>query len=178
MLITTSRKPSQRTRTFCRSLERVLKVRCVNRGKMNIREVFLKAKEMGYQRVAIISEKNGNPSVIDVYRESEPLISLKVTVDLSLPRGRMKKDQNRLRCDRDDLKHQAGVLFGIPEENTQDRSESNLIWIKNEKNGDRAVFEFYDRDAKPISPRIYLQDWKLLGDDDESSKTGGNTAGN
>nr|WP_054858375.1 hypothetical protein [Methanobacterium formicicum] len=57
MLITTSRKPSQRTRIFCRGLERTLNARSVNRGKMSLRDVFLKAKGMEADWVLVVTER-------------------------------------------------------------------------------------------------------------------------
>jgi len=158
MLITTSRKPSQRTRTFCRGLERVIKARCINRGKMNIHEVFLKSKIMEFGRVAIISEKDGNPSGLDIYLEDELIISIKITVDLSAPRGRMKKDQTVLRCDLEDFKNRAVSIFAVPLENPHEKTEDNLIWIKGSQKQYQGIVEFYDSKGILNGPRIFLQD--------------------
>jgi len=157
MLITTSRKPSQRTRTFCRGLERVIKARCINRGKMSVREVFLKAKEMGFDRVAIISERDGNPSGLDIYLEDELIFSTKITVDLSAPKGRMKKDQTFIRCDLEDFKKLAVFIFAVPMENPQAKTEDNLIWIKDTQKQYQGIVEFYDTKGLIIGPRIFLQ---------------------
>jgi U3 small nucleolar ribonucleoprotein protein IMP4 len=158
MLITTSRKPSQRTRTFCRGLERVINARCINRGKMNIHEVFLKTKIMGFDRVAIISEKNGNPSGLDIYLEGELIISKKITVDLSAPKGRMKKDQTVLRCDLEDFKNRAVSIFAVPLESSNAKTEYNLIWIKGNQKQYQGIVEFYDSKGNINGPRIFLKD--------------------
>jgi U3 small nucleolar ribonucleoprotein protein IMP4 len=158
MLITTSRKPSQRTRTFCRGLERVIKARCINRGKMNIREVFLKAKKLRFDRVAVISERDGNPSGLDIYLEGELIISIKITVDLSVPRGKMKKNLTVLRCDLEDFKKRAVSIFAVPLENPQAKTEDNLIWIKGTQKQYQGIIEFYDSKGLLNGPRIFLQD--------------------
>ncbi|HIP74234.1 MAG TPA: hypothetical protein EYH14_01115 [Euryarchaeota archaeon] len=67
ILITTSRKPSRRTRRFCRELEAVLPLsRYVNRGKAPLRLISERARADGYYRVLIVGETKGNPSIIRV----------------------------------------------------------------------------------------------------------------
>ena len=156
MLITTSRKPSQRTRTFCRGLERVINAQCVNRGKMSIREVFLKAKEMEFDRIVFISESDGNPSGLDIYLENELLLSKKITVDLSAPRGMMKRDQTVLKCDLEDFKGIASSIFDVPMENPQAKTTHNLIWIKGTQKQNQGVIEFYDTKGLLNGPRIFF----------------------
>jgi U3 small nucleolar ribonucleoprotein protein IMP4 len=158
MLITTSRKPSQRTRTFCRGLERVIKARCINRGKMSVREVFLKAKKLKFDRIAIISERDGNPSGLDIYLDGELIFSTKITVDLSAPSGRIKKDQTVLRCDLEDFKNLAVSIFAVPMENSQTKTENNLIWIKGTQKKYQGIVEFYDSKGLLNGPRIFLYD--------------------
>jgi len=60
MLLTTSRRPSQRTRSFSQRLSRIMGWRYVNRGKMSIRDVLIEASGP----VAVVSERHGNPSRI------------------------------------------------------------------------------------------------------------------
>jgi len=167
MLITTSRKPSQRTRTFCRGLERALKARCVNRGKMSLRDVFLKANEMEEDRVAVVSERDGNPNGMKLYQDGELFISLQLTVDFSLPKGRMKKDNLHIRCEVDELKDISPEIFEIPLEEPGENSDENLILIRTSKS--RPLIEFFDGKGLATGPRIYLQGWKMAGDGDKSS---------
>ncbi len=167
MLITTSRKPSQRTRTFCRGLERVLKARCVNRGKMSLRDVFLKAKEMEADRVVVVSERDGNPNGMEIYQDGELFISLQLTVDFSLPKGRMKKDNLCIRCEVDELKDISPEIFAIPLEEPPKYSDENLILIRTSKS--RPLIEFFDGKGLATGPRIYIQGWKMAGDENKSS---------
>jgi len=67
IIITTSRKPSRRTRRFCRELEGVLPLsKYVNRGKSSIRLFSERARADGYYRALIVGETKGNPSIIRV----------------------------------------------------------------------------------------------------------------
>jgi U3 small nucleolar ribonucleoprotein protein IMP4 len=67
MLISTSRKPSQKTRKFCKNLARVTGSTSVNRGKMNMRELLLKALEVDEFNLAVVNEIKGNPSRISFF---------------------------------------------------------------------------------------------------------------
>jgi len=62
-LLTTSRKPSQRTRSFCKDLARALEIEYFNRGKANL-EYLLSLAEGG--ALVMVSERRGNPSRIDI----------------------------------------------------------------------------------------------------------------
>ncbi|MEM4782798.1 MAG: hypothetical protein QXG29_00470 [Sulfolobales archaeon] len=65
LLITTSREPSRRTRSFVKDLSTVLpnSIR-VTRGKATHAELASKASSLGAHGVLIILEKKGNPSAI------------------------------------------------------------------------------------------------------------------
>jgi U3 small nucleolar ribonucleoprotein protein IMP4 len=67
MLISTSRKPSQKTRKFCKNFARVTDSTSVNRGKMNMRELLLKALEVDEFNLAVVNEIKGNPSRISFF---------------------------------------------------------------------------------------------------------------
>ena len=67
ILFTTSRKPSRRTRRFCRELSSVIPHSlCVNRGKASVRKVADRAVADGFSRVIFILETKGNPSALRV----------------------------------------------------------------------------------------------------------------
>ena len=67
MLISTSRKPSQKTRKFCKDLAHATGSTSVNRGKMNMRELLLKALDVDEYNLAIVNEIKGNPSRISFF---------------------------------------------------------------------------------------------------------------
>ncbi len=67
-LLTTSRKPSQRTRTFLKDLASILpNSERLSRGKTSVELLGSIASDMGVKRVLIVKEKNGNPHAIEVY---------------------------------------------------------------------------------------------------------------
>ena len=65
ILITTSRRPTRRIRSLIKDLFRVIPgaVR-VNRGKMNIRDVAMRALREGFCRAMIVGRYKGNPGRI------------------------------------------------------------------------------------------------------------------
>jgi U3 small nucleolar ribonucleoprotein protein IMP4 len=133
---------------------------------MSLRDVFLKAKEMGKDRVAVVSERDGNPNGIEIYDHGELFISLQLTVDFSLPKGRMNKDKIRLRCEVDELTTLAPEIFAIPLEDSEDQSDQNLVLIRSSVKKSIPMLEFFDKNGQATGPRIYLQGWKLAGDED------------
>ncbi|MBR2857854.1 ribonucleotide-diphosphate reductase subunit beta [bacterium] len=80
MLISTSRKPSQKTRKFCKTLAHATGSSSVNRGKMNMRELLLKALELKEVNLAIVNEIKGNPSKITFYsNKGEELLTILIS---------------------------------------------------------------------------------------------------
>lgn len=169
MLITTSRKPSPRTRTFSRSLERVSNSKYINRGKMSIRDVLIKSSGLGFNQTAIVSEVKGNPSRIEFYSpDGDSIMSFDITVSINSSKGRIKKSELRLRYEvelREDMKEKIVTLLGIPSENGSENPEnldhkpkpdSNLLWIKKGEKGSKAVIEFYDQHGQKTGPKIFL----------------------
>ena len=134
---------------------------------MSLRDVFLKAKEMELDWVALVSERDGNPNGMEIYQDGELFMSLQLTVDFSLPKGRMKKDKLHIRCEVDELTDLFPEIFEIPLEEPQEYSDENLILIRTSKS--RPLIEFFDGKGLATGPRIYLQGWKMAGDEDKSS---------
>lgn len=81
MLISTSRKPSQKTRKFCKNLAHATDSTSVNRGKMNMRELLLRALDEDEINLAIVNEIKGNPSRITFYsNKGEVLVTVLISV--------------------------------------------------------------------------------------------------
>jgi len=69
ILLTTSRDPTPRIRTFCKDLMRAIpSVVSVNRGKMSVDEVAEKALEHDADHVAIVDRWHGGPSALKFFR--------------------------------------------------------------------------------------------------------------
>ena len=78
MILTTSRKPSQRTRSFVRDLERTLNLPYVQRGKLSLKDIFEIDKH-----VLLIGEFKANPGTLVVYDvENEKRLSSFISVKL------------------------------------------------------------------------------------------------
>ena len=69
ILLTTSRRPTGRIRTFCRDLvNSIPDVVRVNRGKMSLDGVAEKAFEVEADRVVVVDRWHGGPGKISLYR--------------------------------------------------------------------------------------------------------------
>jgi len=71
MLITTSRKPSAKTRTLCKLLSRFIAGRCISRGKMGMQEL-MEFVEGG--PLIIVGEYHGNPGELGFYDDEGKLL--------------------------------------------------------------------------------------------------------
>jgi len=72
ILLTTSRNPTPRMRTFCNDLANVIpNLLRVNRGKMSTDEVAEKALELNADRVVIVDRWHGGPGSIKFFRVGE-----------------------------------------------------------------------------------------------------------
>lgn len=75
MILTTSRKPSRRTRSFAKALARFANWRYVNRGKMGLKDIVEISKDF-----VIVSETKANPSFLWFYRNGEAVLRIRFTV--------------------------------------------------------------------------------------------------
>jgi U3 small nucleolar ribonucleoprotein protein IMP4 len=167
MLITTSRKPSARTRSFSRSLNRILKSKYINRGKMSIRDVLLKSYELGLEKIAIISEIKGNPNKIDFYNVGgERVLTLDIRVALPKSKVILKKDELSIRCEVRGLRENIIEAFSIPEDL---KADSNLILVRRGREKAKAIIEIYDENGSKTDLRIYVDDWGTEDGDSRSS---------
>lgn len=83
ILITTTRRPSRRTRSFVRDLYHVIPAsKRINRGKMSMEDLNELAIREGMDRVIVVGTKRGNPSFLAFYEPSpsylKPLSILKL----------------------------------------------------------------------------------------------------
>jgi len=156
MFITTSRKPSAKTRSFCQSLSRALNSKYVNRGKMSFRDVLIKASQSGFQKIAVVSQMKGNPSRIEIYNEKgEILIILYISGVLLNLKGRIDSDKLSIRSEIDDLKKRLIKVLDIAEDN--EKRNTNILWIRKGKGENKATLEFYDKHGSLIDPKIYVR---------------------
>ncbi len=83
ILITTTRRPSQRTRSFVRDLYHVIPgaIRR-NRGKASLEDLNELALKLGAERVLIVSTKGGNPSSLYFFKPTPLAIRPISLIDL------------------------------------------------------------------------------------------------
>lgn len=71
MLVTSSRKPSAKTRTLCKLLSRFIASRCIPRGKMGMQELLDSAEG---RALIVVGEYHGNPGELIFYDDTGKLI--------------------------------------------------------------------------------------------------------
>ena len=126
MLISTSRKPSQKTRKFCKNLARVTDSTSVNRGKMNMRELLLKALEVDEYNLAVVNEIKGNPSRISFFtNKGELIITILIGVTLDTEKTNIAPSQLKIVSE----VKQLNVLSEILDLDLVDKAEDNYILI-------------------------------------------------
>lgn len=96
MLISTSRKPSQKTRKFCKNFAHATGSSSINRGKMNMREILLKALYEEEVNLAIVNEIKGNPSRITFYSNEGELLLI-ILISVSTTDDRINISPSRLK---------------------------------------------------------------------------------
>ena len=130
MLISTSRKPSQKTRKFCKTLARTTDSTSVNRGKMNMRELLLKALEVDEFNLAIVNEIKGNPSKITFYSNKGEVL-LVILISAVLENEKLNMAPSKLKIVSNVKK--LDVLGDILDLDLVDMAEDNFIVISDDK---------------------------------------------
>lgn len=126
MLISTSRKPSQKTRKFCKNLAHATGSTSVNRGKMNMRELLLKALEIDEFNLAIVNEIKGNPSRISFYSNKGELL-LTILIGASNGSGKINIAPSQLKLV--SYVDRLNVLKDILDVDLVDEASENYILI-------------------------------------------------
>ena len=128
MLISTSRKPSQKTRKFCKNLAHARDSTSVNRGKMNMRELLLRALDEDEINLAIVNEIKGNPSRITFYsNKGEVLITVLISVTTTNERLNISPSKLKIVSEVQKLNCLSDILgFELV-----DKAEENYINITN-----------------------------------------------
>ncbi len=126
MLISTSRKPSQKTRKFCKNFAHATGSTSVNRGKMNMRELLLKALEVDECNLAIVNELKGNPSRISFFsNKGELLLTILIGVTIQNEKMNIAPSKLKIVSEVDEL----NILSDILDLDLVDSAEDNYILI-------------------------------------------------
>lgn len=142
MLISTSRKPSPKTRKFCKNFAHATGSTYINRGKMNMRQLLLRALEEEEVNLAVVNEIKGNPSKVTFYsNKGEVLLIILITVSLT---------NERLHILPKDLKviskvKKLDVLSKIFNYDLVDKADSNYVFINKADDDLLATIEFFNK---------------------------------
>lgn len=84
IIITTSHKPSPRTRTFAKELSSVLPNSIkLNRGKKTLTDLLIDALSIGANRVIVVHERKGNPSALKIYSVEDKKLKEHITLEIT-----------------------------------------------------------------------------------------------
>jgi U3 small nucleolar ribonucleoprotein protein IMP4 len=140
MLLTTSRRPTGRMRTFCRDLANSIPdVMRVNRGKMSLDGVAEKAIELEADRVVVVDRWHGGPGKINLFQISStglkpvpPLMLIgKIRLRREFKEGTRRAQSSAITLEPEDsaeLTRIAGRLskyFGLPVLSLDEASENH-----------------------------------------------------
>lgn len=166
MLISTSRKPAQNTRKFCKNLMHATGSEYVNRGKSSIRDVLLKSAILGHNSTAFVYEIKGNPSKITFYSRAEKVLSILVTVTTQNTRLHINPKNLKVKCEVDEL---SGIAELIDAEFDDNPSENYLHIHKYTEEDEEeyeekdyvdykiAVIDFYNKFGEKIDFKIAVR---------------------
>ncbi len=171
ILITTSRRPSPRTRSFIKDLVGILPNSLkVNRGHLTMEELAILALSKGCDRLVIVGENRGNPSLLRVYKLErggifKNIVSIKVRglalsreIKRSLPDFQPK--ELYVKANYDELMDFAEALMlgfhgRIYHKGIKLNNESLLAVLTLTKNGD-VILEFLDYKNRYVGPKLKL----------------------
>jgi U3 small nucleolar ribonucleoprotein protein IMP4 len=162
MLISTSRKPSQKTRSFCKNLSHALDFSYANRGKMNMRDLFLKSSQLNYDSTIMVYETKGNPSKITFFsNDGNEKLAILVSVNTTNDRLNIDTNELKFKCNFQEL-----AIFGdiLSLENSF-FVKNNYIRIQkvndndsfNSKMNKIAIINFYNRDGNKTDLQIAVK---------------------
>lgn len=137
MLISTSRKPAQNTRKFCKNLMHATGSEYVNRGKSSIRDILLKSAVLGHNSTAFVYEIKGNPSKITFFSRAEKVLSILVTVNTQNTRLHINPKNLKVKCDVKELE----VIADLLDAELDDNPTENYLHIHRYTDEDEAEYE-------------------------------------
>ncbi|MEM3536898.1 MAG: hypothetical protein QXP84_00085 [Candidatus Korarchaeum sp.] len=181
ILITTTRRPSRRTRSFVRDLYHVIPTsRRRNRGKMSMEDLNELAIREGAERVIIVGTRRGNPSFLAFYEPSPSylkpisLIGLDGVSLRSEITNRRAPHARRLGIvySREELKEKARILaksFKTPiliqglEELRSGTESCEVAFLLSSDSGVRGTF-YRVRPTEEIGPRMRISEIREYGE--------------
>ncbi|MBU7015312.1 MAG: hypothetical protein HXS52_06895 [Theionarchaea archaeon] len=167
MIITTSRRPTTRSRNVCKELKDVIPLsRYIVRGKKGMRELIQSAVEKGADRILVVHAV-GDMCTLLFYEEWNLLGSMKCSTILrkELGIGRVKpiqEDLPFLLTSSDPGGKDIASLFGAEFKEIDCRSHEDLaVCLHYHRN----ILDFYrlDTSDEPVGPRILVREVEYAG---------------
>lgn len=154
MLISTSRKPSPKTRKFCKNFAHATGSTYINRGKMNMRELLLRALEENEINVAVVNEIKGNPSKVTFYsNKGDILLTILITASLTNERLHiLPKDLTVV-----SRVKKLDIISKIFNFDLVDKDNSNYIFIDNGTGDLVATIEFFNKFGEKTEFKIKIR---------------------
>ena len=165
MLISTSRKPSQKTRKLCKNLSHTLNYPYVNRGKSSIHDLQVKSKQLEQEGIILIYEIKGNPSKITFLDISgEETFNMQISAETTNDRLNIRPSQLIIKQDFPDLNPLAKLL-NLPLENN---TLENCIHMRKSNNREKsngyiAAIDFYNKFGEITDFKINIKKLSNLG---------------
>jgi U3 small nucleolar ribonucleoprotein protein IMP4 len=155
MLISTSRKPSQKTRLLCKNLSNAFGYKYINRGKMSMRDLCLKSSEFNKNLIFLLYETKGNPSKITfLSNDGEEKLSLLISAKSTKSYININHDQLKFKSDnkRFDI---VGDILSLEKGKS---SYTNYINIRSSnKNNNIAIIDFYNNEGSKLDLEIAIK---------------------
>ncbi len=183
LLITTSRRPSRRTRTFIRDLYHVIPgAKRVNRGKKSIEDLKKLAIGEGFKRVLIVGTLRGNPSTL-TFIATLPAEIRYLPLMIWLKGVALRREMTKKRAPyartlgvvvTSEVPREFGLGFsegfGVEKpkeiENSRDLTElveySDVVLLIQKKGGDLVASFYFTHPLMELGPRMYLGGMKRL----------------
>jgi len=184
LLITTSRKTSNRVRSFARDLWTVLpNTERFNRGGQGLSEIAARVRQTGAHAALIISMWKGNPSILSFTSSSEEELA-SIKVEMAMLRREVnaaKKKINRVigvfvESNSSEKTRALGEMLAsflglelaevIHLDTTTHEPNQSLIWLQDAPSGKILWTHYHTTDGAEIGPRIRVTSFRS-GETDE-----------
>lgn len=160
MILTTSKRPSGRTRTFAREIASVMpNVQNIQRGKKSIEEMAGEAFYAGHDRLCIVKTRDGNPCGFEFMdTETKEYIGgmdFSATLRREMREGRIEPPPEDLEFLLISNEKDAPLLAALLEARAAvEREDAYCVAIWKDE---RMDFFRFDMDDEPMGPRLFVR---------------------
>ena len=155
MLISTSRKPSQKTRKFCKNLSHTFNYPYTNRGKSSIHDLLVKAKQTDENGLILVYEIKGNPSKITFLDKlGEEIFNIQISAEINNTRLNIQPSKLKIKSQYPKLNPLIKILDLEEDKNPKE----NYIHFKPiDNNNFLAEINFYNKFGEKLDLKINVK---------------------